>query len=791
MASRSAREKPGSSLMELEILELKAKLESQDSLISHYRAQAKGSRSPRSYTSDAAHTAVQKAREMVQLEGKMQNQEVVVKQLRDELVRTYQNMEQVQLRYADAQGSADAKDATITTLRREINNLNDALETSQNERLKTLDSLYNLKVELSAVKTDKTWLERQLEADAVRSCCTNNNAADSRSRMESSRTDQETLQELMSTASHYEEMIRSLDSTYESDTDTARGERRRLAPRTPDGGASPGRGRYAESNVDEKALMEMEHKMGEVEERLKKAVLSQKYSLQVEREQLIEEFKSMQRQLVEHQSHQDMQKEFNASKDVLVQRLKAAKVALTGEVEALKRDLAKCQAENERLLREQRDRNFDANSSRSHMSRLEADLENEKRQRALLTRKLEEINSHSTEEREALSQIKIQVREQSLQTERHQQELGAKDVLIAQLRERLVRAEADMEGLGRENAALQATKVEFERQRDDVNKKLAASAKRLSDLQRLYEDCQEKKTELQGEVQATQREVSLLQSAKEADSDKRGDLENELSFAKKKISKLEAAYESAQKERLELQQNLLPATIKLTQLTHACENYQEQKSTLQEDSLGLHRKISELESRMGRVKEEKAELQRDLRTSENRLNRLEQQHQKTAKDKQELEKKLEVTTRRLQEAVTEKIRGEDARALSPSRLELVSREGEAHEFNKGLMELQAAKLAQEVETQRLKGDFELITNELKACQKEKERLQKELARSQEKLADAARDGDRMQADREKLEHELVAMKGNNSEWKEMCNRIQLDKERLQQELLNTQKNTAR
>lgn len=799
MSESSRRRKTGVSFLELENLELKAKTESQELLISQLREQIRATRVSNQTCDESV--GVRREQELLELQGIVRSQDLVVKQLQEELSRNHQNMEQVHMQCAGARGVLDAKDATITGLRREIDTLHGTLETAQNDRLQTLDRLNSLKVELSSVNVDKNWLEGQLNF-LKESADVDNKSRVSQSygsvinqrqslisRMEGVKKEREALEELISTASHYEEMIRSFDSNCESERENGAGERRRDYE-SYRGASSPGRHSYGEeSKVDEKVILEMGSKMNEVEERLKKAVLSQKYQLQVEREQLIQEFKNMQKQLLEHQKHQEMQKNDIAAKDTLVQRLKSVKASLESEVESLKRELAACQAENNRFVQEHRDVHFELSSSRNRITKLEADLENEKKQRALLRRKLEEIGSHSSEERDALSQIKIQVREQNLLSERYQKDLVAKENLITQLRERLEMAEAELEGLGRERAAVQASRTEFAQQREDLNKKLSRSEKRVSELEKLYEDCRGKKAVLQKEVQSYQWKFSRLEATEESEQQKRSELENELAVARKKITKLEAACETSQQEKLQLQQNLLPATMKVAQLKHACESYQQDKSTLHEDSLYLHKKISELEVKLERHKQEKGELQRELRAGENKVSRVEQQLQRSLKEKQELGKKLQEAMTRLHSATSDSRRLEDNRQDYQKKFDSAS--SEVYKRDKVLHDLQAEKHSLEGETQRLKHDFEAITNDLRSCQGEKEKTQKELAIQQQKVSDTEVNYTRLQTERDKLEQELVSMKCSNTQWKEMCDKIQQDKERLQEELLVAHRNISR
>ena len=431
----------GNVSLEIENLELKAAVEGKESIIRQLQDEVKVVRESKE-TRMVTTERVYRENEVQELQSVVQNKEIAVKQLREELTHAHHNTEQVYQQYARARGELEAKDATISRLHQENDRLQETLETTQNERLQTLDKLSGVQVELSALRVDKNWLESQLKfqketssSKTSRSFGSETTTIEGREElvltMESVAKDKQTLQELINTASHYEEIIRSLESGRRTEGVSSR-ESYRFASST---SSSPRRGEL--SNIDESYVLELGSKMSEVEERLQKAVVSQKYQLQAEREQLIQEFKNMQTQLLQHQRHHEMQKNEISSKETLIQRLKAAKATLETEVETLKSELAACRAESDKYLQEQRKFQHDLTSSRSKISKLEAELENERRQRDMEKRRSQEISSHSHTEKEELSKLKIQFREQYLLNENHMREIAAKDNLVQQLREKL------------------------------------------------------------------------------------------------------------------------------------------------------------------------------------------------------------------------------------------------------------------------------------------------------------------------------------------------------------------
>ena len=353
MEDNRRKEKVNNLRLEIENLELKAAVESKQNLIQLLREEVKTVRESKE-TRLVKTERVYRENEVQELHSAVQNKDIAVKQLKEELTSAHQNTEQVHQQYARARGELEAKDATISRLHQENDRLQETLEATQNERLQTLDKLSGVQAELSVLRVDKNWLESQFKLQqetysTERSVSERTETVKGREglvfTMESVAKDKQTLQELINTASHYEEIIRSLEGEKRSDGLSVR-ESHRFAS-----GTSPRHGEM--SNIDENYVIELGNKMSEVEERLKKAVVSQKYQLQAEREQLIQEFKNMQTQLLQHQRHHEMQKNEITSKETLIQRLKATKATLETEVETLKSDLAASRAESDKYLQEQ------------------------------------------------------------------------------------------------------------------------------------------------------------------------------------------------------------------------------------------------------------------------------------------------------------------------------------------------------------------------------------------------------------------------------------------------------
>ncbi|KAJ7361820.1 hypothetical protein OS493_014461 [Desmophyllum pertusum] len=557
MEDNRRREKVSNLRLEIENLELKASAEGRENIITLLREEVKTIRQSKE-TRSVTTERVYREHEVQELHCAVQGKEIAVKQLREELTNAHQNIEQVHQQYACARGELEAKDATISRLHHENDRLQETLETTQNERLQTLGKLSGVQAELSVTRVDKNWLESQFQIQqetysSTRTVSERTETVTGREglvfTMESVAKDKQTLQELINTASHYEEIIRSLEGGKPSDGGLSTRESYRFASTS-----SPRHGEMS-ANIDENYVIELGHKMSEVEERLKKAVVSQKYQLQAEREQLIQEFKNMQTQLLQHQRHHDIQKNEISSKETLIQRLKAAKATLETEVETLKSDLAASRAENDKYLQDQRKFQHDLTSSRSKISKLEAELENERRQREMEKQRVQEIGSHSHAEREEFSKIKIQFREQYLLIENHTREIAAKDNLVRQLRERLEASEVELDTFRSMRTAVQVSQTEVGRERENLQEKVLASERRFAELQATYEDCRQKNERLHREVQEYKQRHSRADAVDDSLEQKKLELENDLLIARKKLSKLESAYESCKKRSYSFNKN--------------------------------------------------------------------------------------------------------------------------------------------------------------------------------------------------------------------------------------------
>ena len=777
--------------LEIENLELKAAVEGKENIIQLLREEVKMVRESKE-TKVVSTERVYRENEVQELRGAVQSKEIAVKQLREQLTNAHQNIQQVHQQYARARGTLEAKDATISRLHKENDRLQEILETTQNDRLQTLDKLSAVHAELSAVRVDKNWVENQLKLQQE-SHFSAHTSGETRAEteqsgqglvftMESVAKDKQTLQELINTASHYEEIIRSLESGKRSDVLSTR-ESYRFAPTS-----SPRHGESA-PRVDENYVIELGNKMSEVEERLKKAVVSQKYQLQAEREQLIQEFKNMQTQLLQHQRHHEVQKNEISSKETLIQRLKAAKATLETEVETLRSDLAASRAEGDKYLQEQRKFQHELTSFRSKVSKLEAELENERRQRGREKQEMEEIGSHSHADKDELSKIKIKLREQYMVNENHAKEIGAKDNLIKQIRERLEASEIELDKFKSMQTTVQVSQAEIGREKENLQETLLVAERRFAELQATYEDCRFKNERLQRELQEYKQKHSRVDVVQESTEQKRFDLENDLLVARKKLAKLESAYENCQREKLQLQQELLPANTKMAQLKNAYENCQQQKAQLQQDVLSSHKKLGEFEAKVERQRQEKADVQRDMKVLENKFNKVEQQLQRTLSEKQSLLEKFDEANRRVMNVADDGKRRENQWQDQQKKFEELS--SEIHKKERTVHQLNEEKELLEAEIQRFKHDFDTLNKELAACQREKSSLQNELVSEKQTNIEAEKDFGRMQQEREKLQHELNSMKDNNAQWKEMCDKIQHDKERLQQELLAAQRNISR
>lgn len=785
---RKDRDKVNIFRLEIENLELKAAVEGKENLIRVLREEVKTVRESKDTRAVSTELTCHK-NEVQELHSTVQSKEIAVKQLREELTNAYQNTEQVYQQYACARGALEAKDATISRLHKENDRLQEVLETTQNERLQTLDKLSALQAELSAVRVDKNWLESQLKLQqqshsSVRTGSETRETEQGRHglvfTMESVSKDRQTLQELINTASHYEEIIRNLESGKRSDVVSTRESYRFSSTSGPRHGESSPR-------VDENYVIELGNKMSEVEERLKKAVVSQKYQLQTEREQLIQEFKNMQTQLLQHQRHHEVQKNEISSKETLIQRLKVAKATLETEVESLKSELTTSRAESDRYLQEQRKLQHELASCRSKVCKLETELENEKRQRGLEKQKIEEVGSHSHADKDELAKIKIQLREQHMMNGNHTRELAAKDNLIKQIRERLEASLTELDKFKSMQTAVQVSQTEIGRERNNLQEKLLATEQKFTELQGSYEDCKFKNEKLQRELQENKQKNSLADVVQETTEQKR--LENDLLVARKKLAKLESAYEICQKEKLQLQQELLPANTKMAQLKNAYENCQQQKVQLHHDVLSSHKKLGEFEVKVEQHRQEKVDLQREMKVLENKFNKTEQQLQRTVSEKQSLLEKLEEANMRIMNVADNGKRRDNQWYEEQKKTEQLT--SELHKKDKTVNQLKEEKELLEAEIQRFKHDFETLNKELAACQREKGSLQIELANERQKNSEIEKDCGRFRQEREKLLHELNSMKDNNAQWKDMCEKIQQDKERLQQELLEAQRNISR
>ena len=398
MEDRRRRQYRISSSMELENVELK--VEGYENAPQSLREEMRASHASTDERNVQKHT--RKKTEFLELQGTVQSKEIAIKQLREEVQSSHRSIEQLHQNYACVRGLNEAKDATIRKLHTEVDLLQEALEEAQREKIQTLDSLHTAQTELAAVNVDKSWLQEQVRMSQqethseIRSvgCASISSQEDLVRRMEDVRRERETLQELIGTASAYEETIRNLDSNRSVQSYSSQ---RESEWRLQKGDYQTHSRERQTEKVDEKVIFELGSKMSEVEERLKKAVLSQKYQLHVEREQLIQEFKGMQKQVLDHQRHLDVHKRDLAAKDTIIQRLKSTKASLESEVDSLKRDVAATQAENDRCLQNHRELQRELSASKSKLSKLEADLENERHQKNFMRGKLDEIDSFSAE----------------------------------------------------------------------------------------------------------------------------------------------------------------------------------------------------------------------------------------------------------------------------------------------------------------------------------------------------------------------------------------------------------
>lgn len=219
MEDNRRKEKVNNLRLEIENLELKAAVESKESVIQLLREEVKTVRESKE-TRFVTTERVNHENELQELHSAVQSKDIAVKQLKEELTSAHQNTEQVHQQYARARGELEAKDATISRLHQENDRLQEILEATQNERLQTLDRLSGVQAELSVVRVDKNWLESQVklqqESYSASERVVSERTESARGRgglvftMESVSRDKQTLQELINTASHYEEIIRSL-----------------------------------------------------------------------------------------------------------------------------------------------------------------------------------------------------------------------------------------------------------------------------------------------------------------------------------------------------------------------------------------------------------------------------------------------------------------------------------------------------------------------------------------------------------------------------------------------------
>ena len=776
--------------LEIENLELKAEVKGKDNIIQLLREEVKEFRETRQTTPISKEPAF-RDNEIQELSSALISKEIAVKQLSEDLTHAHQNIEQVHQQYAGARGTLEAKDATISRLRNENDKLQEILETTQNNRLQALDKLSTVQAELSAVSVDKNWLESQLkiQQQASRSALTESDIRETEqgrdgllSTMESVAKDKQTLQELINTASHYEEIIHTLESGQRGDAITTQESNRfASASSARHGGSSP--------RADENYVIELGNKMSEVEERLKKAVVSQRYQLQAEREQLIQEFKNMQTQLLQHQKHHELQKNEISSKETLIQRLKAAKKMLETELDTLRNDLATSRAQNEKYTQEIRKFQHELTSCRSKVSKLETELENEKRRKGFQQQKMDEIEVHSHADKDELSKLKIQLREQSVINGNHTRALAAKDDLIKQVRERLEASEIELDRIKSQTSTIQVKQAESDQEKDNLREKIFAADRRFAELQADYDECRLKNDKLQNELLREYHQKQLTAEVAEEYKEKRcSDLENDLLVARNKLARLENAYETCQKEKLQFQQELVPANTKIAQLKNAYETSQQQKVQLQQDVLSSHKKLGEFEVKIERQKQEKTDLQRDMKVLESKCKKAEQQLQRKVDENQSLLEKLEEANRRVTDELDHEKRRDNTWNDQKKKYQELSLA--VQKKNKTLRELTEEKKLLEVEIQHFKNDFQALNNELAGCQRDKDAVNSELKREREKTSEIEKDNGRLKQERDKLEVELTTMKDNNAQWKEMCEKIQSDKERLQQELLQAQMNIS-
>lgn len=349
------KQNAGSGLSDLENLELKATVEGQELFIRQLREELRANGDVQGSTSSVE--MFENRKKVLELENKLRDNEIELSRFREELNASQQSMDATQRQYTEMKTTAETKDFLVGKLRREIDNMAEKLDQYQKEKAAAAEKLNAVQSDLSSLAVENDWLKSQLKLaeKSLKDIGKESGGSRTATKKRGSHAKKESLEELMQLTSEYESLLKATE--YEGGSSSF---------------ATNGKGDVMEthsSNLkDEKFIRDMNKRMENIEKRVKEAVITEKYHINAEKENLIQEFKNLHKTLSQHQRmHESYMKDVEA-KDSLIKRLKSIKESLESEVEGLRQELLKVREECDRHVKEKHVDNMKLISAKSKVS---------------------------------------------------------------------------------------------------------------------------------------------------------------------------------------------------------------------------------------------------------------------------------------------------------------------------------------------------------------------------------------------------------------------------------------
>ena len=131
-------------------------------------------------------------------------------------------------------------------------------------------------------------------------------------------------------------------------------------------------------------------------------------------------------------------------------------------------------------------------------------------------------------QKEQISKIKLQLREYHLAVDAQSNDLAAKENMISSLRERLEASERELDQFRSKCSSLGSSNDTTDRQRQELQLKLACSERQVKDLQDSMARDQRKIESLQKELYSYQQKQFKMDAAGESTRERKVELEDEL-----------------------------------------------------------------------------------------------------------------------------------------------------------------------------------------------------------------------------------------------------------------------